>query len=147
MYFNVKANQTLFSLDLDLFNPERPERVGPCWLLKRMWMGTQRKQMKGVLSWLFRWACRAYTGDFFLPWLHYIHSRPSTKDLFPNFALFQFLCPHRPQQVGQAVVLGRLCLKGTRPPALHLQCKLSKMFCSLHLIEKTMDQITNRLQS
>jgi hypothetical protein len=28
------------------------ERGGPCWLLKLRWMGTQRGQMKGALSWL-----------------------------------------------------------------------------------------------
>ncbi len=36
---------------------ERLERGGPCCLLKLRWMGTQRVQMKGVLSWLFSWAC------------------------------------------------------------------------------------------
>ncbi len=48
--------------------PERPKRGGgPCWLLKLRWMhwmGTQRVQMKEVLSWwLVRWARRACTRD------------------------------------------------------------------------------------
>ncbi len=34
--------------------PERPERDGPCWLLKPKWMETQRIQMKGVLLWFVR---------------------------------------------------------------------------------------------
>ncbi len=44
--------------------PERLERGIPadCW--KPRWMETQRVQMKGVLSWLVRWACRAGTRDF-----------------------------------------------------------------------------------
>jgi hypothetical protein len=41
--------------------PERLERGGPSWLLKLRWMGAQRGQMKGFLSWLIRWACRAGT--------------------------------------------------------------------------------------
>ena len=45
--------------------PERLEKSGPCWLLKLRWMGTQRVQMKAVLSWLVRWACSANTIDFF----------------------------------------------------------------------------------
>jgi hypothetical protein len=40
------------------------ERGGPFWLLKLRWMGTQRGQIKGVLSWLVRWATRASTRDF-----------------------------------------------------------------------------------
>ncbi len=40
------------------------ERVGPCWLLKLRWMGTQGVHMKGVLPRLVRWACRARTRDF-----------------------------------------------------------------------------------
>ncbi len=46
--------------------PERLERVGPCWLDCWNWgeWGTQRVQMKGVLPWLFRWACAAGTRDF-----------------------------------------------------------------------------------
>ncbi len=32
-------------------------------------VGTQRGQMKGVLSWLVCWACGAVARAFFLPWL------------------------------------------------------------------------------
>ncbi len=50
------------------WGPERPEKGGgPCWLLKLGWMETQRGQMKGDLSWLVHWACRASTSirDFY----------------------------------------------------------------------------------
>ncbi len=39
--------------------PERLERGGHCGEV-----GTQRGQMKGVLSWLVRWGCHAGTRDF-----------------------------------------------------------------------------------
>ncbi len=57
--------------------PERPERGGPCWLLKLRQMGTYRVQMKGVLPWLVRWARRTSTKDF-LSCLG-CTSQPSTK--------------------------------------------------------------------
>ncbi len=43
----------------------RLENGGPCWLLKLRWMGNQRVQMKGVLTLLVRWACRAGKRDFY----------------------------------------------------------------------------------
>ncbi len=58
-------------------------------------MGTQRVQMKGVLPWLIRWACRLVEpvqNTFFLT-VHYFNS-------FVPIA----------QQAGQAAVLGRLSL-------------------------------------
>ncbi len=46
--------------------PERLERGDSCLLLKLRWMETQRVQMKGVLPWLVRWACRARKKFHFL---------------------------------------------------------------------------------
>ncbi len=87
---------------------ERLERRSPCWLLKLRHMGNQRVQMKGVLPWLVRWACRAGTRDF-CPALA-ASRRPSTKYFLPfpahYFSSFVFIA----QQTRQAVVLGRLGL-------------------------------------
>ncbi len=47
---------------------ERPERTGPCRLLKLRWMRTQKLQMEGALPWLVRWPWRACTNlprDFY----------------------------------------------------------------------------------
>ncbi len=68
-------------------------------------MGTQRVQMKGVLPWLVRWACRAGTRDF-------------CSDLAAWVGPVQnicFLTIHNSfvpiaQQAGQAAVLGRCLL-------------------------------------
>ncbi len=68
---------------------------GPCWLLKLRWMGTQRGQMKGILSWLVCWAGRADTRDF-CSTLAALVGPVLTKYFFPHRTLFHFLCPHRP---------------------------------------------------
>jgi hypothetical protein len=59
-------------LKLMLFFPtaERLKRGGSCWLLKLRKIGTPGVHMKGVLSWLFRWAPRVETRGFVLPWRH-----------------------------------------------------------------------------
>ncbi len=54
-------------------------------------MGTQRGQMKGVLSWLARWACRA--GKKYICSVFAALVCPSTKYFFPQLTLFPFLCP------------------------------------------------------
>jgi hypothetical protein len=71
-------------------------------------MGTQSVQMKGVLSWLVRWACRAGTRDFC----------SALAALFGPVQNVFFLIVHylnsfvlAAQQAGQAVVLGRLSLR------------------------------------
>ncbi len=51
-------------MPLTQIQQERLERGGLYSLLKLMWMGTQRVQMKGVLLWLVRWAYRAGTKYF-----------------------------------------------------------------------------------
>ncbi len=77
-----------------MVGPERPERGGPCWVLKLRWTGTHRLQMEGVPPWLVRpWARRAGTRDFILPWLLW---SALNKLFFPHHTLFQFMCPHRP---------------------------------------------------
>jgi hypothetical protein len=50
--------------------------------------------MKGVFSWLVRWACRAGTRDFCSA-LAAI-AGPDPNIFFPRRTLFQFLCPNRP---------------------------------------------------
>jgi hypothetical protein len=69
-------------------------------------MGTQRGQMKEVLSWLFRWACRAGAGD--LPGLQALVG--PVKNIF--FLTVHFSNSFFPiaQQAEQAAVLGRLSL-------------------------------------
>jgi hypothetical protein len=67
----------------------RLDRSGPCWLLKLRWMGSQRVQMKGLLPWLVRWACRAGTRDFCSDFGCPIVG--PVKDIF-----IQFFCTHRP---------------------------------------------------
>ncbi len=69
-------------------------------------MGTQSVQMKGVLSWLVRWACRTGTRDFCsaLAALYPVQNVFSlTVHYFNAFVLVT-------QQAGQAAVLGRLSL-------------------------------------
>jgi hypothetical protein len=67
-------------------------------------MGTQRVQMNGVLPLLIRWAHRAGTRYFILPWLLY---SAQYKIFFPHCTLFQFMCRHCPA-TWEAVVQGRL---------------------------------------
>ncbi len=83
------------------FPAKRPERGGPCWQLKLRWMGTQRVQMKGVLPWLVRWACRAGPRDLV----------SSVQNVF--CLTVHFFNPFVPivQQAGQAAVLGHLSLR------------------------------------
>ncbi len=50
-------------------------------MLKLRRMGTHRVQIKGVLPWLVRWACRANTRDFLCLGCS---SRPSTKYVFSH---------------------------------------------------------------
>jgi hypothetical protein len=77
-------------------------------------MGTQRGQMKGVLSWLVRWAFRAGTIDFCSA-LAALNNWPSTKILFPHRTLFQFLRPHQTAMVGRLIQLRH----GVAQPMLH----------------------------
>ncbi len=70
--------------------------------------GTQREQMKGVLPWLVRWACRDGTREFCSA---SAALNGPVQNIFPHRTLFQFLCPNRPADGhGQAAVLGRLSL-------------------------------------
>ncbi len=64
--------------------------------------------MKGVLSWLVRWVCRAGTRDFFMPWLH-DKVGPVQNIFFLTAHYFSALFPIA-KQAGQAAVLGRLSL-------------------------------------
>ncbi len=70
---------------------ERLERDGLNWLLK-LWMGTQRVQMKEVLPWLVAWLVVPCRYKRFL-FCHGCSSRPMQ---YPRRTLFHFLCPHRP---------------------------------------------------
>jgi hypothetical protein len=66
-------------------------------------MGTQRVQMKGVLPWLVRWACRAGTRAFCSALAALVG--PVHRTLFQ----FNSTVPIA-QQAGQAAVPGRLSL-------------------------------------
>jgi hypothetical protein len=70
-------------------------------------MGALGVQIKGVLPWLVRWACRAGTRDF-CPALAALVS-PVQNITFFTALFFTILVPIA-QQPGQAVVLGRLSL-------------------------------------
>jgi hypothetical protein len=87
------------------YTPERLERGGLCWLLKLRWIGTQRGQMKGVLSWLVRWACRAGTIGFCSAAL----VGPVQNFYFLTVHYFNAFVPIV-RQAGQAAMLGRLSL-------------------------------------
>jgi hypothetical protein len=76
------------------FWPEILESGDPCWLLKLRWTGTQRLQMKGVLSWLLCWAFRDGTIGFCSALAALVGS--VQKNFFSHRTLFQILCPHRP---------------------------------------------------
>jgi hypothetical protein len=61
--------------------------------------------MKGVLSWLVRWACHAGTRDFIPPWLLW----SAVQHIFFLVHYFNSCVPIA-QQAWQAAVLGRLPL-------------------------------------
>jgi hypothetical protein len=56
-------------------------------------MGTQRGQIKGVLSWLVRWASREGTRGFCSAWVALVG--PIQKKIFFPYTITLF-CPHRP---------------------------------------------------
>ncbi len=64
--------------------------------------------MKEVLLWLVCWVYRAGTRDFCLVLSALVDL--VQESFFPRRTLFQLICPHRPPQTGQAVVLGCLTL-------------------------------------
>ncbi len=68
--------------------------------------------MKGIPSWLVRWARRAGTREFILPWL--LRSAAKYKIFFSLTVHYFNLCVPIAQQPGQAVVQGRLslCISG-----------------------------------
>ncbi len=80
---------------------------GPCWLLKLRWMGTQRVQIKGLLLWLVRFACRAGRRDFCSALAALVG--PLQTILFLTVHYFNSLVPIA-QKAGQAAVRGRLSL-------------------------------------
>jgi hypothetical protein len=71
-------------------------------------MGTQRVQMKEVLPWLVRWACRAGPRNFCSALAALVGTVQNTVILTVHY-FHSFACRHRPQG-GQAAVLGRLSL-------------------------------------
>jgi hypothetical protein len=108
---------------------ERRERGGPCWLLKLRWMRTLRGQMKGVLSWLVLWACRARYKRFLF--CLSCSSRPSTKYFFPHRTLFQFLWSPSPSKLGsgQEAVPGCLSLMWVSGCAYVHGVYTNKIYC------------------
>jgi hypothetical protein len=85
-------------------------------------MGTQRVQMKGVLPWLVRWACRANTRHLcsaLAPLLSPV------QNIFSSPHTFSLYVSPDPQQPGQAVVLGRLFL--SMSVYIHLQNNNSRL--------------------
>ncbi len=86
---------------------ERLQSSGLCWLLKLRWMGTRRVQMKGVLTWLVRWACRAGPRDFCSALAALVG--PVQNIFFLTLHFFNSFVPIA-QHSGQAAVLGRLSL-------------------------------------
>ncbi len=108
------------------------ETIGGCPLLtvETEHMGTRRVQMKGVLRWLFCWACRAGTRHFF----------PALAALVgPVQSVFPIS-----QQAGQAVVLGRLSLSmclWTKQRMVNPYSLTSSCFC-----QERVTQLTNNKQ-
>jgi hypothetical protein len=70
-------------------------------------MMTQRVQMKGVLSWLVRWALRAGTRDF-CPALVVLVG--PIQNIFSSPYIISIYLSPLPSKLGQAVVPGRLSL-------------------------------------
>ncbi len=70
-------------------------------------MRTQRVQIKGVLPWLVRWACRNGTRDFCSALAALVG--PVQNIFFLSVHYFNSFVPIA-QQAGQEVVLGRLYL-------------------------------------
>jgi hypothetical protein len=68
-------------------------------------MGTQGVQLKGVLPWVVRWACRAGTRNFCPIWAALVG--PVQNIFFLSVHYFNLFFPVA-KQAGQAVVLGRL---------------------------------------
>ncbi len=99
---------------------ERPyvERGGPCLLLKLRRMGTQRGQMKGVLSWPVPWACRAGTRDFCSPLASLVG--PLQNIFFLTIQYFNSFVPiPSPSKLGRQpcwVACLSLCVSGKTPP-------------------------------
>jgi hypothetical protein len=90
-------------------------------------MGTQRVQMKEVLPWLARWACRAGTRDC-CPALAAPKSAQH-KTFFSLTAHYFILFVPIPQQAVQAVVLSRLSpnmVDATRPLTYYDQISSKK---------------------
>jgi hypothetical protein len=82
-----------------VLTPERPERGGPCWLVKLRRIGTQRLQMKGGPSlvgslgsscWYKRLLSCLKCSD-----------QPCKKYFSPFRTLFQFMCPLPPSSLGR----------------------------------------------
>ncbi len=91
------------------FPNQRDYREGwPLLTVELRRTGTQRGQMKGVLSWLVRWACRAGTRDFCSAWAALV-GLPFSKYFSLTAHYFNSFVPTA-QQAGQAVVLSRLSL-------------------------------------
>ncbi len=88
-------------LHASLCTSERPERGGPCWLLKLRQMGTNEVQMKGVLPWLFfvGLSCRHKRFSSCLG----CSSQPSNKYFFPHrHPISLYLSPPIALQPGQS---------------------------------------------
>jgi hypothetical protein len=77
----------------EIIREVRPERGGPCWLLKLMQMGPSGVQMKEVLPWLVRWARRAGRRDFY-PSFAFLDSQVLNNfSSLDTISLFVFLLP------------------------------------------------------
>ncbi len=75
-------------------------------------MGTQRVQIKGILPWLVRWACRAGTRDFW--YCLGCSSRPSTKLVFSSMYTISIPLSPSPSKLGRqpcwVACLSSMCL-------------------------------------
>jgi hypothetical protein len=110
--------ETANNLSWELWSlSERPERGGPCWLVKLSWMGTQRVQMKRVLPWLVRWVRHAGPR-----WL--LSCLGCSGQLSTRYTISIYVS----SSPGQAVVQGRLFLN-VWSPALILQWFQSSEHC------------------
>ncbi len=86
--------------------PVSPIRLGRKQL-KLRYMGTQRGQIKGVLSWLARWACRTSTRDFCSALAAIVG--PVQNIFLITVLYFNAFVPSA-QEAGQPAVLGSLPL-------------------------------------
>ncbi len=105
---DLEETQAIFWIRI-LAEIRRPERGGPCLLLKLRQIKTYGVQMKGVHPWFVRWPRRASSRDFYSSLAALVN--PVQNMFFLTVHYFTWCVPIAQQaRHGKAVVQGRLSL-------------------------------------